>query len=152
MERHSTITKKTISVRGENNVFTVDVPAKSKSITQIIVTTKLTGEAMPVNRHYFGVAAVPGVYDNAFVNNLGNEQMESTVKVFSLYAGVGQKIYYARPSRLDSLPSFEINGASVGFSAPIAVNVFDPETGYFEEYYLFESNDSNLEVSKLYVY
>lgn len=152
MQRHSPITKKRIGVRGENNVFTIDLPANSKRVTRIIITTKLTGDQMPVNRHFYGTSVVPGAYDDAFVNSLSNEQMESTVRVFSMTAGAGEKIYYARPSRLDGIPSFEINGASAGFGSPIAVNVVDPDTGYTEEYYLFESNDSDLGASKLYVY
>ncbi len=153
MEKRTSIKKERIGVRGENKVFTIDVPGNAKRIIGIQFSTKLTGDNMPVNRHYFGKSVTPFVYSNSFVQGLSNEQMESTVKVFSINALVGQKIYYARPSRLDGLPSFEVNAVSTGFTLiGTPVSVTDAETGYTEDYNLFESNDSGFGQVKLYVF
>lgn len=141
-----------VEVRGENKVFTMDVSPKAKRVVGIMISTKLTNDPMPVNRHFYGAAAVPGLYDNAFVNSLQNQQMESTVKVFALNAGALQKIFYARPARLDGLPSFEVNGQSIPFLDPQVISVTDPDTAYVEDYLLWESQDLNLGAVEFYVF
>lgn len=151
MEKRSSLHIERIETRGENKVFTVEVPSDAREIVGVIVTTKLTGNPIAVNRHYFG-NAVPGVLDNAFIQSLFNEQMESTVKVFDVNVGIGEKLFYARPVRIDGFPSFEIDNVSAGFGNPTTVSVVDSETGYTEEYYIFQSNDSAIGQVKLYVY
>ena len=151
METRSALHIERVSTRGENRVFTVEIPHDAKEIVGIIVTTKLTGDPIAVNRHYFGTA-VPGILDNTFVQALSNEQMESSVKVFAVNAAAAEKIYYARPVRIDGLPSFEIDNVSAGFGNPTIVSVSDSETGFIEDYFLFESNDLSLGQVKLYVY
>lgn len=153
MEKRGRLHIERINYRGENKSFTVDVSPKARKITGIVITTKLTGDEMPVNRHFFGAAATGGVIDNAFVNALSNEQMESTVKVFEVDAtGAGIKVFYARPVRLDGLPSFEIDNQSAPFLDPVVVSVTDAETGYQEDYYVWESQDADLGELELYVY
>lgn len=151
MEKRSDIHIERILTRGENRVFTVEIPNNAKEIVGIIISTKLTGDPIAVNRHYFGNAVV-GVFNNAFVQALSNEQMESTVKVFKVNAAAGEKIFYARPVRIDGFPSFEIDNVSAGFGNPTIVSITDSETGFVEDYYLFESNDSGLGQVKLFVY
>lgn len=95
-------------------------------------------------RVYWGVAAVPGAYDAAFIHSLASNALAtSRARSFTVTAGVGQKIYYAYRAGYGDA-SFTVNGFSGGFfKAAAAVSVTNA-FGFVENYMVWESDNPNL--------
>lgn len=136
-----------ITERGSVVTGVINVPSNTKKIKGIYALATRTGSTLAgnlikTNKHYWGVAAVPGATDNTFLQTLSKEDMNSKNKVFAANAGAAEYIWYARPTRLGKA-YFSIDSVNGGFQDPVTVSVTDPDTGYVENYYVYQSNDAN---------
>lgn len=137
-----------VTSRGILMPFELAIPENTTEIVGISAIGTCTGAVLtPIQttNHYFGCAAVPGAYDDTFIQTLQKETLVNKNKVFSDTAAAGDFFYYARPKRLGPV-YFNIDGVNGGMTLIPAsiVSVTDSDNGYVEDYYLYESNYENL--------
>lgn len=150
--RISSIKTVLVTTSGSSTSFTVVKPGKCKAIKGIIISGKLTGNPMIVNRHYFGaVVYVAQTFNSAFVTALNTAQITSRVGTVAVAAGAGASIFYARPARIPGYPNFQIAGLPVAFTIVAQANVVDPTTGYVELYNIFQSSANGQGAVSLYI-
>jgi hypothetical protein len=136
------ITKINITKRGEFTTFSVSVPPNIKKITGIIVLSSLSSNPIETTNKYYGIGDA-NQNTSAFIITLTSKQISSKSTVFTANAGIGKHVYYAVPRRIGR-SQFTINAIKGGFKNPVIISVTDPETGFIEDYYLYESIDENL--------
>lgn len=152
MKKHTPVHTELITDRGDSRVFTMAIRGNAKTITGIRITSSLTGVAMQVKRHYVGSSNPIDNPTQATVLSLAiQQQMTNKVASFVLTGSVGQAIYYARPSRVEGVPSFSLNGIVINFFNSVTVSITDPQTGAIDNYDVYQSQDVNL-TGVLYVY
>jgi hypothetical protein len=125
-----------ITKRAEEITLQIPLPNKAKRVKAVVVTTRLHGTSIQAPRHYFGSLGVGLTPVNT---DLQNVTFYSPVKALQINNLVGEHIYYARPSRIPGHPAFMIDGQTVAFGNPTKVTYTDTETGYIEDYNLYES-------------
>jgi hypothetical protein len=96
-----------------------------------------------VQRVYWGVSAVPGAYDEAFIKGLASNVLTDTrSRTINVNAGPGQKIYYCYRTGYGDA-TFTVNGFSGGFTK-VATLMLHNIYGFGENYEIWESDNSNL--------
>ncbi len=125
-----------ITKRGEEKTVQILLPNLAKRVKAVIVTNRLLGSSIQAPKHYFGSLSVALTPLNT---DLSTSSFDSTVKGLPLYNPVGEHIYYARPSRIPGHPAFTIDGQAVSFGNPIKISYTDVETGFTEDYNVYES-------------
>ncbi len=123
--------------RATQGSYTYTLNASSASGTATAKTTTLTWN----NLRFSGVSAA-GALTEAFIETLTSELSNSKAKTFTVTAGVGEKIYFAYPSRLGTA-TFTVGGFEGGFNLLGSVSVTNSYS-YTETYYLYESTNANL--------
>jgi len=107
-------------------------------------TKTATSQMQWLQRVYWGVAPVPGAYDEAFIKSLASNQLSSSrARTFSVNAGPGQKIFYCyRVPYGDA--TFTVGGFSGGFFKAAASVSVTNAYGFIENYEIWESDNPNL--------
>ena len=90
------------------------------------------------NNIYYGVGAVEGGFNSAFVTSLSKKLQTSKAYDFTVNP-TAQYIYYAVPTRLGTV-SFKVGGFEGGFEAPETVSVTN-SSNYTETYYVYRSTN-----------
>lgn len=140
-------TKLHISDRGEQCSFTMSIPPNIKRIRGILVATSMSDKNIRTTVRYFG-KGVAGESSAAFISTLTREAVKSRFRVFTITSGPAEHVYYIIPKRLGKA-EFSINGTSGGFKHPLTITLADPESGFIEEYLLYESLSGNLGTVKI---
>ena len=152
------IVKKVIRVDARNSTkrLNIKLPRHYKGIHQIKVLAVPTDTNLSSNAVYFGTGAGTkqgAILDNDFIGQLERREVTTKSLFFELGSASNQKYYLAYPTRF-GFPSFLLqtpNGSfQGGFLAPQLVSITDQETGKVEDYYVYESIDSNLQ-GRLYI-
>lgn len=96
---------------------------------------------------FFGVAVVPGVYDEAFIEGLASNALApSRQRVIPYNAPAGQKLYYCYPDSYGGVPTNFIDvatGFAAGFSKVATVSVTN-SFGVTVTYAIWESDQTGL--------
>ena len=93
---------------------------------------------------YWGVSAVPGAYNEAFIKGLVSSSLAtSRARTISVNAGLGQKIYYAYRNAYGDA-TFTVGGFSGGFTKVAAAVSVTNVNGFTENYEVWESDNPNL--------
>lgn len=95
------------------------------------------------NGIYYGAAAAPEAYGSDFIQGLAYSTLRnSKLSSFNADAGEGEYLYYCLPVRLGTCVfSF---GANEGGVSLVGTVLFENESGYSEEYYIYRSDESGL--------
>lgn len=144
------IIKQTIQVtkRGQQVLAEIVIPDNVHKVVGVIVTSSFrSGDPIQTTKRYFGVG-VTGLTDPLTLDN--SENISNKGKVFDITAGAAEYIHYFHPVRLGR-PDLYIDGILGGFKQPITVSVVDPESGFTEYYYGFESQQAELGTVKVSV-
>lgn len=103
-----------------------------------------------VQRIYYGVGA-PGQTSASFIQSLSNNPLSNTKTVqFTAAAGPGQAIYFAYRSAY-GLADFWADGWEGGFNLVATVPITNVN-GFTENYYLYQSSQTNLGLTTVYVF
>lgn len=103
-----------------------------------------------VQRIYYGVAA-PGQTSASFIQSLSNNPLSDTKTVqFTAAAGPGQAIYFAYRAAY-GLADFWADGWEGGFNLVATVPITNVN-GFTENYYLYQSSQTNLGLTTVYVF
>jgi hypothetical protein len=125
----------TVTKRNETVVKNIIIPDNTFAIVGVKVTSSLpTTDPLETAVRYFGVDAI-GLTNPT---TLFKENIENKNKVFELTPAVDEKIYYAAPKK-HGRPDLYTDNVLGGFMQPKVVSVIDPDTGYTQKYYLWES-------------
>lgn len=119
---------------GQSVTFTLTAISSGYTATK---TTNITW----YNYRFYGVSA-SGAATESFIESLTAELSNSKSKTLSVTAGIGQKIYYAYPTRLGTA-TFTVGGFEGGFNLLDTISVTN-SSEYTENYYLYESTNANL--------
>lgn len=118
---------------------TFTLTAKRGSITRV-ATTSITG----LLKAFWGVAAVPGAYDEAFIESLANNALSSSrARTLVVDAGPGEKIFYAYKTSYGDA-TFTVGGFPGGFFKAAASVSVTNAYGFLDTYMIWESNNPNL--------
>ncbi|MFN3405191.1 MAG: hypothetical protein ACK40G_13920 [Cytophagaceae bacterium] len=137
-----------VTKRGEFKTFNFPIPPNVNKVIGVFITSSISGESLGTTKAYFGKGAA-GFNSNANIQSLSEKkEIQNVYGVYTVNAGVGEKIYYAHPKRL-GIPAITITKANMikvngGFMNPKVVSVTDAGTGFIEDYLLFETFDENL--------
>lgn len=104
------------------------------------VATKTTAVSF-VNGVYYGAAA-EGTLDSAFILALTRTLRGSKLSSFTVNATAGQYIWYCLPKRYGTC-TFVVGGFTGGFSLVDTVS-FTNASGYVEDYYIYQSEQTGL--------
>lgn len=95
------------------------------------------------NGVYYGVAAIPGTLDSAFVMGLANKRLQSgRVTSFTVTAGSGEYIWYALPASMGPC-AFKVGGFDGGFTLADTFD-FTNVLGHVESYRVYRSDNPSL--------
>lgn len=96
-----------------------------------------------LNGVYYGVSTKPNTYeDDSFVHGLTKNLRNSKLPSFTVTAYGEQYVYYCLPKRMGTC-SFKVGGFDGGFSL-VATIPFTNESGYTEDYYIYQSDNYGL--------
>lgn len=132
-----------VTSRGQYKGFEIQIPDNTFRIVGFKVTSSLSDSNLQTTKRYFGVGAT-GLNSSAGITALANsENISNKAKLFNVTAGAAEHVYYAQPKRL-GLMDLYVEGIQGGFKKPVSVSVTDPETSFIEDYYLWESQEAQL--------
>lgn len=98
---------------------------------------------------YFGAAAKPIEYANAFVLGLTASLRADRKRTFDVNAGAGEYIYFCSPIAFGEC-TFTIDGFVGGFELAQMMDVTNA-SGHLETYYIYKSEQPNLGECKVEV-
>jgi len=102
------------------------------------------------NRIYWGVAVLPGVYDDSFIKGLSNNAFDSDYsRQFTVNAGSGEFIFFAIPKSYVNSPFLDPPYFFLGTSVPGGMEIGDETVSYTyenntEDYIIYKSANANL--------
>ena len=102
------------------------------------------------NRIYWGVAAIPGIYDDSFIKGLSSNAFDADyLRQFTLNAGAGEYIYFAIPKSYVSAPYIDPPYFFLGTSVPGGMDIAQESVSYTyenntEDYIIYKSANANL--------
>ena len=112
------------------------------------IATFMLLSAQPV---FYGISTIPGSFNSAFVNSLTNSNLSlSRQTTFTVDPGNNQYIYYAYRSAYGSA-TFVVDGWVGGFSNVATVAVTN-SNGFTENYYVYQSDYSDLGTTTVSVF
>jgi len=145
-----------IDGRNESKQLNIKLPRNHQGIGQVKLLAVPKDTKIASNAVYFGTKAGSeqgSIFNNDFIQELERIEVKTKSMFFTLQETSNQKHYFAWPKRF-GFPSFRLQTANGsfqgGFLAPKVVAVTDRATGKVEDYYLYESIDTNL-LGTLYI-
>lgn len=149
-----------VDTRKQEKELTIRLPRNTVRLAQLAIITKGMGRPILSNAAYHGKAAgskndkSDPTLDGNFIVGLQRTETEGTRLVIKISTAAGEKIYIAHPERW-GIADFVIEDAKGifqgGFMPPVKKSVTDPETNATEDYYLYESQETDLDAT-IYVY
>lgn len=147
------------NVKSSPYTFTSDASLHKANYGELVTftLTGVKGVTIPITRYdtcsitwvqkvYWGVSTIPGVYDQAFIKGLATGQVTTTRnRSFTVTAGTHDYIYYAYRKAYDSGgdPKFWIGGFEGGFGKIGDISVTN-NYGFTELYTLWKSSQEGL--------
>jgi hypothetical protein len=131
----------------------------SQNANEVFTLTVISGEGKSTtsstsfifrNRIYWGVAAIPGGYNDTFIKGLSSNAFDSDyLRQFTLYAGADQYIYFAIPKSYVNSPYIDPPYFFLGTSVPGGMEIAQETVGYTyenntENYIIYKSANANL--------
>lgn len=142
-----------ISVRHGYARMRIKLPQGKGKVVAIKLVASPKKQAMRTNAIYYGAAfgtshtTNPTTPDQAFITGLARAEQNTKSAVLSVLTGSGGKFFYARP-KVWGLAAFQLETAQGlvegGMLAPTVVSITDAQTTAVEEYYLYESINTDL--------
>jgi hypothetical protein len=121
---------------GSSVLFTLTSTAGGETA----IATYMMIWAQPI---FYGVSTIPGSFNSAFVNSLSNSNLAlSRQNTFTATLGASQYLYYAYRSAYGAA-TFTVGGWVGGISLVATVAVTN-ENGFTENYYVYQSDFSDL--------
>lgn len=95
------------------------------------------------NNIYYGVSTNTGLTGNGINSSLTAVVSNTTTRSFNVTSNAGEYVYYSYPSRLGTAVTFFVEGFAGGFQTPYISGITN-NNGYYENFYVFRSNNANL--------
>lgn len=123
------------------------IPPQSTTMTATATDGNTTSSSNLIfnfyNNIYYGVSSNTGLTGSGINSSLTPVVSNTISRTFSVISNAGQYIYYSYPSRLGSSATFFVGGFAGGFQSPYISGITN-NNGYYENFYVFRSNNSNL--------
>ena len=143
----------TISARHTYTRMRIKLPKGGGKVVAIKLVASPRKQAMRSSAIYYGAAlgtshtTTPSTIDQAFMNSLTRSERNTKSEVIPLATNSGEKFFYGRPKSW-GLASFQIETAQGlidgGMLAPKVISITDASTTAIEEYYVYESINTDL--------